>query len=237
MTVNLGGASAPLTWNVGGFVPDGQPLILGTNGSGGAARQLDFQNPIDFNGAVRTVRADSGSIADHVLLSGQLTNGGLQIVGDGAVELTNTGNTYAGATIVGDAASASGNLILSSAGTLSPNSNLQLNGLTGVTETVSHGGYVLVTAASGPFTRALGTGAGQVQWTASGGFGAIGAPRTVDIGGAGATLTWGAGGFVPTGAALRFGGVFANSTVNWQNGIDLGATDRIININEGQGAG
>ena len=92
------------TWNVGGFVPDGQPLILGTNGSGGAARQLDFQNPIDFNGADRTVRADSGSIADHVLLSGQLTNGGLQIVGDGAVELTNTANTYAGATIVGDAA-------------------------------------------------------------------------------------------------------------------------------------
>ena len=93
---------------------------------------------------------------------------------------------------------------------------------------------MLVTAASGPFTRALGTGAGGVAVDGLRWLRAIGAPRTVDIGGAGATSTWGAGGFVPTGAALRFGGVFANSTVNWQNGIDLGATDRTININEGQ---
>ncbi|WP_230979579.1 autotransporter outer membrane beta-barrel domain-containing protein [Steroidobacter gossypii] len=238
VTVNLGGASAPLTWGVGGFVPDGQWLILGTNEASSNARQIDFQNPIDLNGAVRTVRVDNGNITDHALLSGQLTGtGGLLITSDGALEMTHTGNNYSGATIVGNGVSGSfGNLILSAPGSLSPNSNLQINGA-GSGNLVQHGGYVLLNDTSGSFTRAVGTGAGQVQWTASGGFGAIGAPQTVDLGGAGATLTWGSGGFVPTGHALRFGGNWANSTINWQNGIDLGAADRVINANEGQGAG
>jgi len=238
VTVNLGGAGATLTWNDGLFVPDGHALILGSNDANANARQLDFQNGIDLSGGLRDVRADNGNINDHAVISGVLTGtGGLHVIGNGLLELTNAGNNYSGATVVGDNAAAGvGNLLLGAGGMPSPSSNLQINGF-GTGSLAQHGGYVLLNAASGPFTRALGSGAGQVQWTASGGFGAIGGPQTVDIGGAGAMLTWGTGGFVPTGHALRFGGNYANSTINWQNGIDLGATDRTINVNEGQGAG
>ncbi len=237
VTVNLGGAGGALTWNDGLFVPDGHALILGTNTNGSGARQVDFQNGIDLSGGVRQVRADAGNINDHAVISGMLTGtGGLNVIGGGLLELTHAGNNYTGATIVGDNATSGFGSLLFGAGSLPNNSNLQINGA-GTGNLVQHGGYVLLNGASGSFTRALGTGAGEVQWTASGGFGAIGAPQTVNIGGAGATLTWGSGGFVPTGHALRFGGNFANSTINWQNGIDLGAVDRVINVNEGVGAG
>ena len=238
VTVNLGGAGATLVWNDGLFVPTGHALILGTDGTGGAARQLDFQNGVDLSGGLRQVRADAGSIADHAVMSGVLTGtGGLQVVGTGMLELTNAGNNYSGATVVGDNTTFNvGNLLLGAAGALSANSNLQINGAS-VGSLVQHGGYVLLDGSSGPFTRAVGTGAGQVQWTGSGGFGAVGAPQTVNLGGAGATFTWGSGGFVQTGHALRFGGNWANSTINWENGIDLGALNRVINVNEGQGAG
>lgn len=237
VTVNLGGAGATLTWNDGNFVPTGHALILGTNTTDGNARQLDFQNGIDLTGGLRQVRADNGYLVKHAVISGVLSGtGGLQVLGNGGLELTNS-NTYSGPTVIGDAATnGHGALILGSADALPATSNLQLNGFTN-TNTVSDAGMTLLTAASGDFTKSLGVGPGQVQWTASGGFGAIGGPRTVNLGGAGATLTWGAGGFVPTGAALRFGGRLSNSTVNWQNGIDLGATNRTINVNEGVGGG
>jgi fibronectin-binding autotransporter adhesin len=229
VTVNLGGAGAMLTWNDGLFVPTGHALILGTNSTGGDARQVDFQNGIDLSGGLRDVRVDNGNINDHARISGVLTGtGGLHVFGNNALELT-AANNYSGATVIGDATNDAGYLILGTAAGRSPNSNIQINGADGII----NGGMVTMTAASGDFVDALGAGANQVQWTGSGGFGAIGGQRNVNLGGAGATLVWGSGGFVPTGKALRFGGRFTDSTVVWQNGIDLGAVDRTINVNEG----
>jgi hypothetical protein len=71
------------------------------------------------------------------------------------------------------------------------------------------------------FIESLGSGAGQVQWTGSGGFitgvGAAG-EGVVNIGNMATpeTLTWGTGGFVPVGSALVL------SAVELENGIDLG---------------
>ena len=237
VTVNLGGAGATLVWNDGNFVPDGHALILGTNVTDGSSRQVDFQNGIDLSGGLRQVRADNGYLLDHAVISGVLSGaGGLQVLGNGGLELTNA-NVYTGATVIGDAVTnGHGALILGAADALPTASNLQLNGFTN-TNTLSDAGMLILTAGSGDFTRGLGTGADQVQWTASGGFGAIGGPRTVDIGGAGAALTWGAGGFTPDGDVLRFGGRFSNSTINWRNGLDLGGANRTINVNEGVGVG
>jgi fibronectin-binding autotransporter adhesin len=229
VTVNLGGADATLTWNDGRFVPTGHALILGTNSVGGDARAVDFQNGIDLSGGLRDVRVDNGNLSDHAKISGVLTGtGGLHVFGNNALELT-AANNYSGATVIGDATNDAGYLILANTAAWSPNSNIQINGADGII----NGGMVTLTAAYGDFVNALGTGANQVQWTGSGGFGAIGGDRHVNIGGAGATLVWGAGGFVPAGKALRFGGRFTDSTVVWDNGIDLGAADRTINVNEG----
>ena len=49
----------------------------------------------------------------------------------------------------------------------------------------------MVELAAGDFTRSLGTGPGQVQFTANGGgFSAVGANRVVNLSNS-ATLTWG----------------------------------------------
>ncbi len=99
--VNLGGASAQLTWNSGGFVPTGQSLIFGSTQSNA---QLDFQNPIALNGAVRTIHVNdnAGSTADQALLSGVLSgtgSSGIDKTGDGTLVLSGA-NTYQGATQV-----------------------------------------------------------------------------------------------------------------------------------------
>jgi len=81
-----------------------------------------------------------------------------------------------------------------------------------------------VELAAGSFTRNLGTGPGQVQFTVNGGgFAAVGANRVVNLGGASATLTWGSssGSFLPDQAALLLGTPSSDSTVNFQNPINL----------------
>jgi fibronectin-binding autotransporter adhesin len=75
-------------------------------------------------------------------------------------------------------------------------------------------------------TRALGTGAGEIQFpTRDGaGFAAFGADRTVNIGGAAATLIWGSGLFLVNGTnegSLMFGCPSATHTVNWMNPLSM----------------
>ncbi|MCE9609703.1 MAG: autotransporter-associated beta strand repeat-containing protein, partial [Chthoniobacter sp.] len=92
--VNLGGASALLTWNTAGPFGGGG-LILGN----ATAFVVDFQNPIDLNGAVRTVQVD-GTTTANAKLSGILSGtGGLNKTGSGAL-LVSADNTYSGATTI-----------------------------------------------------------------------------------------------------------------------------------------
>ncbi len=57
---------------------------------------------------------------------------------------------------------------------------------------------------------------------AGGGFAAKGGPRSVNLGGKGATLLWAAGGFVADGQPLVFGSRSADAALVMQNPIDLG---------------
>ena len=153
-------------------------------------------------------------------LSGNLADTGANIL---SVTKSNTGrvilsgnNSYTGPTTV-----TRGRLELGSAGALSAGSNLVFNGAVGT------GGTIVLTSAFGNFTRGLGTGAGQVQWLGDGGFLSSGSGRSVNIGGAGATLTWGAGGFVPDGNRLILG-TSSNNLLDFQNGIDLSGGVRAV---------
>ncbi|MFZ4763668.1 MAG: beta strand repeat-containing protein, partial [Roseimicrobium sp.] len=91
------------------------------------------------------------------------------------------------------------------------------------------------------FTRALGTGVGQVQLTGGGGLGggsvgfsAFGAPIDVNFGGAGASITWGSPTFNPGIFTLNGGN--ATQVVTLVNPIDLGGEQRYVRL-DGGGSG
>jgi len=148
------------------------------------------------------------------MLSGQITdNGGghsFTKVGSGLVELAGMNHAWTGATTLNG-----GVLRLGSSSALSMG-NLRFNG--GILELTDT-----------DFTRDLGTGANQAQWLGSGGFSAAHANRSVTFNG-GAALTWGAGGFVPTGSALLLNSRYARGEINFTNAIDLGSELREVRV-------
>ncbi|TLD71136.1 PEP-CTERM sorting domain-containing protein [Phragmitibacter flavus] len=174
----------------------------------------------------------TGAVASqrNLTISGNISTGigttEFAKAGGGTVILSGT-NTYNGATRI-----TAGALRVSSAASLSANSNLNLAG--GILE-LNH-----TTA----FTHGLGTGAGQVQFTATNsGFSAVNATRTVNIGGnvTPDTLTWASGGFIGTGQNLQFGSNTADQTVIFSNAIELAigtstAATRTVNLTAGLNA-
>jgi autotransporter-associated beta strand protein len=72
-----------------------------------------------------------------------------------------------------------------------------------------------------------------VDWTSSGGFAAYTANRTVNLGGSGAKLAWGAAGFVLDNTSLILGAQDADKTVIFANGIDLGRKSRMFEVISG----
>ena len=72
-----------------------------------------------------------------------------------------------------------------------------------------------------------------VRWFGWGGFAAWDGTQVVNLFGDSREVTWGAGGFVPTNQQLVFGYVTADGTVDFQNGINLGAVARTVHVNDG----
>lgn len=82
---------------------------------------------------------------------------------------------------------------------------------------------------NGTFDRALGTGDNQVQITGgASGFSAFGGSLTVNLGGAGGTIMWGAASFQPSTLVLN--GATANSSLDFVNGLDLNGAARTISV-------
>ena len=235
--VNLGGSGATVTWAAGSFVPNGSALLFGYgNGSDtqDATHTLDFQNPIDLNGGTRTITVNDGNgnltaaLIDATLSGGIVSGtgtGALTKNGGGTLNLTAAG-TYTGQTFVNG-----GVLVLNHANALPGGV-----ATTGGTSNLRFGGNGIAGLGTGDFTRALGTGVDQVQWTGSGGFAAFNADRVVNLGGAGATVTWATGSFVPNGSTFYLGANSATHTVDFQNPIDLGSANRTIDINNSAAA-
>jgi autotransporter-associated beta strand protein len=97
--VNLGGASAPITWATANTGFNAKTLILGANT---ATHTIDFQNPLDLGNAARTVQTDNGNAIIDGKLSGAITGiagGNLNKTGLGTLALTGT-NNYVGTTTV-----------------------------------------------------------------------------------------------------------------------------------------
>jgi autotransporter-associated beta strand protein len=107
---------------------------------------------------------------------------------------------------------------------------------TGILEMASNG---IVELGNSNLTRPLGNSAGQVWMNVSGssGFAAWGADRIVNLGGAGATVTWNSGAFILSGYSLLLGSSTGNATLDFQNGIDLGTLNRTVQVAHGTGTG
>ena len=173
------------------------------------APTLTAATTLNLNGTT-TSSTLSGNLADTGASALSLTQSGT-----GRATLSGN-NSYTGATTV-----TRGRLQLGGSGALSAGSNLVFNGSVGT------GGAIGLTTASGNFIRNLGVGAGQVQWLGDGGFLSAGSNRTVNLGGAGATLSWGTGGFVPAGNQLILG-TDSNNRLDFQNPIDLSGGIRAV---------
>ncbi|HZV69053.1 MAG TPA: autotransporter-associated beta strand repeat-containing protein [Saprospiraceae bacterium] len=187
-----------------------------TNTTGGTTPQM-----LTIGSDNSTPGTYSGNISDGT------NTGGIALTKTGTGTLTLSGtNAYSGITTV-----TNGLMLLNSAGALPG-----VTGVAGGTSNLTINGGI-VGLGAGDFTRGLGTGLDQVQWTAgvSGGFAAFGANRLVNIGGASGTLTWGTAPFLTT-TPLILGATTATHTVDFQNPIDLNLAIRTIQAEDGLAA-
>ena len=161
-TINLGGASAAVTWGAGaGFFNVGGDFLFG---SPNVAGTVDFQNPMNLgNGSTsnvtRTLRALNGSAAVDGIISGAIadatttgTNNGIIKSGAGTLALT-AANTYTGATSVTAGMLLVNNTTGSGTGTgavsVASGATLGGTGSIGGTVTVSTGGTIAPGASTG----------------------------------------------------------------------------------------
>ena len=209
--IELDNSTNAVTWNTGGLPATGVPMLFNDLTSDSL---LNFKNGISLANAAQTfeVTHNPNSTTDLAEISGVLTNGGVTLTGTGVLWL-NAANTYTKPTLI------QGGILRATVGsTLPALSNLTLDG--GVFES------------NGTFMRTLGTAAGDVQWTGSGGFSAQGGEFDIRLNNSANAVTWGSGSFVPTGQQLILNAYSSDSLLNFENAINLaGALQTVDAVN------
>jgi fibronectin-binding autotransporter adhesin len=182
--------------------------------------------PLNVDGA-----GNSAAPAIHHQGTGKLTldvklgagNGAFEFFGAGLVDWTRPANASGTATIGGG--------VLRQAGTNGVLLDATASG-SGSGNIILAGGGVLEISDATNITRNVGTGSGAIKWIGDGGFSAFGATRAVSLA-SGTALVWGSGSFVPANNALVLGSPYATGTLDFQNGIDLGSFQRVVDVKNG----
>ncbi|HVJ47082.1 MAG TPA: autotransporter-associated beta strand repeat-containing protein [Luteolibacter sp.] len=217
--------NAPLVW---GVTPHFMPATLWSISSTGifllntpfSAGTIDFTNNLDFGGLDRrfSVRDGSAPNMPDAVLSGLLTNGQLSLQTSGTLFVSNPANTI------------SGNTYVTGGGALRVP---QIAGYLGTSKVTLDGAMLEVGADA---SVSLGSGPGQVAFTANGGgFSSYGGTRSVSIGGTSAPITWGSTGFLDLGGNLLLGGSGSDGLTRFTNPIDLGTSLRNVVVQNGGG--
>ncbi|MCE9609879.1 MAG: autotransporter-associated beta strand repeat-containing protein [Chthoniobacter sp.] len=226
--VNLASVETP---GVSGPLGNQLANAAGTILFGGGILQYSAVNQFDYSGRFSTaanqfIKIDTNS--QTVTFATPLVSAGGTMTKSGAGLLILTAaNTYTGVTTV-------------SAGVLQLENATALPGgiatAGGVSNLTFNGGVVGLGAGNSSFTRSLNTAATvtAVTFTGDGGWAAYGADATVNLGGAGGTVTWAAtNGTGLNNKILILGATTATHTVDLQNPIDLGAANRTIRVDNG----
>ena len=201
-----------------------------------------------------------GAVARGVLISGTndaLITGTSGKFNGSSVFVSNfsTGTTTIDVSLAGNALVSNGPGLVVYTKTANPNDLYAVSGvlrMTGGDRTYGnsvvriYGGGILELgadtngAADGDFTRASGQIVGGVGLIGNGGFSAHGADRVVALGGVASptALTWGAGDFFsgPDGDnnyAFKLGSAYSTHTLEFQNAIDLGGLQRMVEVADG----
>ncbi len=233
---NVSVGAEPLSITGTGSASNGALRNLSGNNSYGGAVTLTGAATIQSDAGLLTIASVTASPANQALTvqgagdvtitgavtTGTLTGATLTKLGAGVLTLSGA-NTYQGTTTAG------GGVLRLNNATALPGGIASTGGISGLT--ITGGGVVEL--ANGNFQRGTGTGVTQVQWTGSGGFGAFGADRLVNLGNASGTATWNAAGFVPTGSSLVLSSVTSTNLTTFQNPIDLAGGIRTVQVNNG----
>jgi autotransporter-associated beta strand protein len=178
--------------------------------------------------------------------AGTITNANINTVTTLTVGSDNTSTTFSGTLVDGSGnrlikltKTGTGVLTLSGAnsnnnangGTTINGGVLRLNNASALsTSQLTINGGVLELQNPSSFTRTVATGAGNVQITGgTSGFSAFGSTATINLNNDASTLQWGSATFAPT--ALVLNETTATAALNFQNGLDLNAANRTINVN------
>ncbi|WP_319800601.1 beta strand repeat-containing protein [Luteolibacter flavescens] len=158
-------------------------------------------------------------------------NFGLSVEGNVILQGT---STYVGDTVV----KPGGTLQLNREEALSANSAIKLQGgvlALGAFSYMTPGGEndngITVNESIPSLNRSLGTGPGQIEFT-SGTLRAVAGARSVNFGGNGDSISWGQPGFIAEGSPLVITGDLATSRVVLANALNLGSTDREVQVND-----
>jgi autotransporter-associated beta strand protein len=218
VTVNFGDDGRTLTWGSSDFNPV-TSLVLN---SATASNKLTFMNGLDLGSTGRTISvnallANTGAVVE---MAGSLMMGVTGMVtkaGPGVLVLNpGSANTFSGRAVI-----AGGVLRADDGWGMSVAGSATLNG--GVWESGMDGAFTNI-------TRAVGSGATQVQLTNSAGFSACGHDVTVSLGGdPAAALTWGGASFGPANFILNEG--TASRKLTFRNPLALGNVARTISVN------
>ncbi|MBB6092422.1 fibronectin-binding autotransporter adhesin [Povalibacter uvarum] len=212
---NNGALSDAVFGGTAGTVTIGTPITV-HNVTFSANNYALTGSALTLAGVTPTIAVNTTTATINAVIDG---SAGLRKTGTGLLILAGV-NTYSGLTAI-----TAGTLRLSNIDALSVNSNLAISG------------SAIVELNAGDFTRAVGTGVNEVQWTGSAGFGALGATRIVNLGGVGDTLIWsGTPGFLGNGQTLILSSAGSTATLDWRNPIDLNGDVRTLQINNGSAA-
>lgn len=153
-----------------------------------------------------------------------LSGGVVEFFGTGLIDWTRPANTSNTVLVAG--------VTLRQNGTNGQKLDNTATGLGSGNIMLANGGLLEVSDAT-IITRNVGTGAGAVQWLSDGGFSAYGGDRAVNLGGAGATQTWGSAGFVPNNNALVLCRAGSTNSIDFRNPLNLGGQQRVVLVNDG----